>query len=289
MKDVIATYSIVAADPENDELGIAVQSKFLAVGNAVPWAKAGVGAVATQSWANTSFGPRGLELLEKGHTPQEALNILLEDDGKKEYRQVGIVDAKGNAASFTGKECFPWAGGVTGENYACQGNILVNEETVTQMAEVFEKSQGDLASRLLEALDAAQDAGGDSRGMQSAAILVVKPEGGYGGFNDRFIDLRVDDHPNPIKELMRIYDLHKLYFTKTDPDRIRKIEGDVEKKIAKALIQLDYFQGAYSGNWTEELQEALKTYYLTENFDDRIAEDGYIDGDVLDFMMNQVK
>ena len=242
MKDVIATYSIVAADPENDELGIAVQSKFLAVGNAVPWAKAGVGAVATQSWANTSFGPRGLELLEKGHTPQEALNILLEDDGKKEYRQVGIVDAKGNAASFTGKECFPWAGGVTGENYACQGNILVNEETVTQMAEVFEKSQGDLASRLLEALDAAQDAGGDSRGMQSAAILVVKPEGGYGGFNDRFIDLRVDDHPNPIKDLMRIYDLHKLYFTNTDPDRIRKIEGDVEKKIAKALIQLDYFR-----------------------------------------------
>jgi uncharacterized Ntn-hydrolase superfamily protein len=288
IKDVVATFSIVAADPETEELGIAVQSKFIAVGSVVPWAKAGLGAVATQSWANTSFGPKGLALLEKGYSPQEALDMMLAEDDEKEFRQVGIVDARGNAANFTGDECFPWAGGVTGENYTCQGNILVNEETVTRMAEVFEKSTGDLASRLLKALDAAQAAGGDSRGKQSAALLVVKPEGGYGGFNDRYIDLRVDDHPEPIKELIRLHGLYKLYFYKTKPENILKIEGERAEKIVRALNKLGYFEGEYSGNWTAKHQEALKKYYLTENFDERIADDGYIDGEVLDFMMNQV-
>ncbi len=288
-EDVIATFSIVAADPETEELGIAVQSKFIAVGAAVPWAKAGVGAVATQSWANTSFGPRGIELLEKGHSPQEALDLMLADDSDREYRQVGIVDAGGNAASFTGGECFPWCGGVIGKNYACQGNILVSEATVTRMAEVFEKTAGDLAYRLLQALDAAQSAGGDSRGKQSAALLVVKPKGGYGGFNDRYIDLRVDDHPDPIKELIRLYGLHVLYFTRTKPEKTVKIEGSRAESIVRALNKLNYFQGEYPGAWTEEHQAALKKYYLTENFDERIADDGYIDGDVLDFMMKQVE
>lgn len=288
IKDVVATFSIVAADPETGELGIAVQSKFIAVGAVVPWAKAGVGAVATQSWANTSFGPKGIGLLEKGYSPQEALDMMLAEDDGKEYRQVGMVDASGNAASFTGSECFQWAGGVTGKNFACQGNILVNKETVTRMGEVFKKSKGDLASRLLVALDAAQEAGGDSRGKQSAALLVVKPEGGYGGFNDRYIDLRVDDHPEPIKELIRLHGLYALYFYKTRPDNILKIEGDRAEKIVRALNKLGYFQGEYLGSWTVENQEALKKYYLTENFDERIAEDGYIDGEVLDFMMNQV-
>lgn len=288
LRDVVATFSIVACDPETEELGIAVQSKFIAVGSVVPWAKAGVGAVATQSWANTRLGPGGIALLEKGRSPEEALEMMLAEDEGRDLRQVGIVDAKGNAATFTGTECFSWAGGVTGKNYACQGNILVNEETVTQMAEVFEKSAGTLSSRLLKALDAAQEAGGDSRGKQSAALLVVKPKGGYGGYNDRYIDLRVDDHPDPIKELIRLHGLYMLYFSEMKPENILKIEGERAQKIVQALNKLEYFQGEYPGHWTAELQEALKKYYLTENFDDRIADDGHIDGEVLDFMMSQV-
>lgn len=289
LKDLVATFSIVAADPAAKELGIAVQSKFIAVGAVVPWAKAGVGAVATQSWANTSFGPRGIELLEKGRSPNEALEEMLSGDELKNLRQVGMVDAAGNAASFTGEECFAWAGGVTGKNYACQGNILVNRETVTRMAEVFEESAGDLASRMLTAIDAAQEAGGDSRGKQSAALLVVKPEGGYGGFNDRYIDLRVDDHPEPIKELLRLHGLYMLYFSRTRPENILAIEGERAEEIVRALKKLGYFQGEYPGSWSAQLQEALKKYYLTENFDERIADDGYIDSEVLGFMMNQVK
>ncbi len=289
LEEVVATFSIVAVDPEAEELGIAVQSKFIAVGSVVPWAKAGVGAVATQSWANTSFGPRGIELLERGYSPREALEMMLAEDEGKEYRQVGIINTAGDAATFTGDECFPWAGGVTGKNCACQGNILVNEETVTRMAEVFEKAEGDLASRLLKALDAGQEAGGDSRGKQSAALLVVKPEGGYGGFNDRLVDLRVDDHPEPIKELIRLYGLHTLYFSEMKPENILKIEGGRADKIISVLRTLGYFQGDYTGSWRAEHQVALKKYYLTENFDERIADDGYIDGEVLEFMMSQVE
>ena len=289
LRDVITTFSIVGVNPESEELGIAVQSKFLAVGSAVPWAKAGVGAVATQSWANTSFGPRGIELLEKGRSPREALDIMLAEDDGREYRQVGIVDAAGSSATFTGKECFSWCGGVTGNNYACQGNILVGAETVNRMAEVFEKTEGELAARLLKALDAGQEAGGDSRGKQSAALLVVKPKGGYGGFNDRSVDLRVDDHPEPIKELIRLYGLHTLYFSEMKPENILKIEGGRAEKIVGALRKLGYFQGDYSGSWGAEHQESLKRYYLTENFDERIADDGYIDGEVLGFMMSQVE
>lgn len=289
LKDIIVTFSIVGVDPEAEELGIAVQSKFLAVGSAVPWARAGAGAVATQSWANTSFGPRGIELLEQGRSPRDVLDMMLAEDEGKEYRQVGIVDAAGNSATFTGKECFPWCGGVAGKNFACQGNILVGEETVTRMAEVFQNTAGALAFRLLEALHAGQEAGGDSRGKQSAALLVVKPGGGYGGFNDRLVDLRVDDHPEPIEELIRLYGLHQLYFSEMKPENILKIEGARAEKIVGALKKLGYFQGEYPGGWKAEHQAALKKYYLTENFDERIADDGYIDGEVLDFMMHQVE
>lgn len=286
--DVVATYSIVAYDPEADELGVAVQSKFIAVGAVVPWAEAGVGAVATQSWCNTSFGPKGLALLKEGLSPQEAIDMLVAEDEGRDYRQVGIVDAKGRSASFTGKECFPWAGGITGPNFACQGNILVNENTITDMADTFQKTKGDLASRLLAALTGAQNAGGDSRGKQSASLLVVKPEGGYGGFNDRYIDLRVDDHPEPIEELIRLHELYKLYFYKTKPDDVLAIEGDVFAQIISSLKKLDYFNGT-AEKWTPELQQALHKYYLIENFDERIAEDGYIDREVLKFMVNQAK
>lgn len=211
-EQIIATFSIVGYDPETKEWGIAVQSKFVAVGAVCPWAKAGVGAIATQSYANTSFGPQGLKLLAEGNSSQEVMEILLASDPGREKRQVGIVDSKGNAATFTGTECHDWAGGVTGEHYAAQGNILVSEETVQALADTFVSSAGSLAERLLAALAAGQAAGGDSRGKQSAALLVVQEGAGYGGFNDVKIDLRVDDHQKPITELTRVYGIHQEVF-----------------------------------------------------------------------------
>jgi uncharacterized Ntn-hydrolase superfamily protein len=209
---VVATFSIVAYDPETQELGVAVQSKFIAVGSVVPWAKAGVGAIATQSYANTTYGPKGLELLAKGETPEAVLKKLTAEDKGAAERQVGIVNAKGEAATFTGHECNDWAGGIKGENYCCQGNILAGEDVVKNMAKSFQESKGDLGKRLIAALQAGQDAGGDSRGMQSAALLIVREGWGYGGYNDRYRDLRVDDHTEPIKELKRVYDLHRQIF-----------------------------------------------------------------------------
>ncbi|MCA9751159.1 MAG: DUF1028 domain-containing protein [Gemmatimonadetes bacterium] len=206
----VATFSIVGRDPATGEVGVAVQSKFFAVGAVVPWAKAGVGAIATQAFANTTFGPRGLELLAAGHTAQETLDRLLSDDPGREQRQVGIVDAEGGVASFTGTECNAWAGHVSGPDFTAQGNILVGEETVQAMGRAFRETEGMLVERLMAALEAGQAAGGDSRGMQSAAILVEKTGAGYGGFNDRYCDLRVDDHEDPIRELRRIVDLWRV-------------------------------------------------------------------------------
>ena len=209
---VVATFSIVAFDPETRELGVAVQSKFIAVGSVVPWAKAGVGAVATQSYANTTYGPKALELLAKGETPEAAMSTITGDDRRAAVRQVGIVSAKGESATFTGEKCNAWAGGVKGENFCCQGNILAGEDVVKNMAKSFQESKGDLGDRLIAALQAGQDAGGDTRGMQSAALLIVREGWGYGGFNDRYRDLRVDDHVEPIQELKRVYDLHRQIF-----------------------------------------------------------------------------
>lgn len=281
---LVATFSIVGYDPEAQEWGVAVQSKFLGVGALVPWAKAGVGAIATQSWCNTSYGPEGLKLLEEGLSAEEVLNRLLENDEQRETRQVGIVDFQGRSASFTGKECFNWAGGITEKNFACQGNILVNPETVQAMAETFKTAKGDLAKRLVEALDAAQSAGGDSRGKQSAALLVVKGKGGYGGFNDKYIDLRVDDHPEPIKELKRLLELYKLYFYKTKPGNLVKINGDLTLEIKKMLTNTGYFSGNLDNKIDEDFKEGLKKFYLTENFDERYREDEFIDIEVLEFL-----
>jgi uncharacterized Ntn-hydrolase superfamily protein len=208
----VATFSIAAFDPETKELGVAVQSKFIAVGAVVPWARAGVGAVATQAFANTTFGPRGLELLEKGVPPDEALVRLLEADRGRERRQVGLVNARGESATFTGSQCNAWAGGIAGENYCVQGNILAGEEVVKAMEKGFRQAGGDLGDRLIAALQAGQDAGGDARGKQSAALLVVREGWGYAGLNDRYRDVRVDDHVEPIVELKRVYELHRRIF-----------------------------------------------------------------------------
>jgi len=198
------TFSIVACDPETQEHGVAVASKFLAVGSVVPWAKAEVGAVATQSYANTTFGPSGLELLGKGKSAEETMKALIEGDDGRDNRQVGIVDKAGKGETYTGKKCQAWAGGKTGKNYACQGNLLAGEAVVADMAKAFEDSTGPLAWRMIAAMEAGEKAGGDKRGKQSAAILIAKPKGGYAKLNDRFVDFRVDDHEKPLEELARI-------------------------------------------------------------------------------------
>ncbi|PLR91915.1 DUF1028 domain-containing protein [Bacillus sp. T33-2] len=280
------TFSIVGYDPKEKEWGIAVQSKFLGVGAVVPFAKAGVGAVATQSYANTAYGPQALELFAQGKSAAEVLEIITKDDPDKEMRQVGLIDASGNAASFTGTYCYDWAGGVTGENFAAQGNILIDENTVQAMARTFTETEGTLAQRLLAALDAGQQAGGDSRGQQSAALLVVKEKGGYGGYNDRLIDLRVDDHHEPIKELIRLHGLQQLYFAPSKPEKVVAVEGDVKDELAANLLRLGYLRQEQTG--TEEILKAFTTYIHTENFEEREQEQGKIDLEVLEFMKKQL-
>jgi uncharacterized Ntn-hydrolase superfamily protein len=278
------TFSIVARDLQAGELGIAVESKFLAVGAVVPWAKAGVGAIATQSWANTSYGPHGLELLASGLSAVETLTQLTSEDEARASRQVGIIGINGEPATYSGDECFPWAGGHVGEHYTCQGNILVSEETVLTMARVFEKATGHLCDRLVEALTAGQAAGGDSRGQQSAALLVVRAGGGYGGFNDRFIDLRVDDHPHPIDELRRLLQLHKLYFFPPDPQDILEIDHALAREVQELLTISGDYRGNISGSYDEVTRAALRTFTGRENLEERWFEDARIDRVVLEFM-----
>jgi len=211
---IVATFSIVACDLEKRQWGVATQSRVLAVGSIVPFAKADVGAIATQAWANTSFGPRGLKMLNNGVNAQETLDSLIESDPGREHRQVAIVDHHGRVAHFTGKECQVWAGAEAGDHFCCLGNILTGEKVVAEMATAFRDSQGQLADRMIAALAAGQAAGGDRRGRQSAGMLIVQDQAGYSRFDDRFVDLRVDDHPRPIEELGRLLDL-KLARTKT--------------------------------------------------------------------------
>ena len=282
---MVATFSIVAFDPETNSLGVAVQSKFLAVGSVVPWARAGVGAVATQAMANYNYGPRGLGLMAGSMTAEQTLEALVSADEDREHRQIGVVDGRGGAATFTGSECFEWAGGVTGEYYAAQGNILVGDETVEAMARTYTETQGDLATRLLSALDAGQAAGGDSRGKQSAALLVVREGGGYGGDNDRVVDLRVDDHPDPIRELVRIRDLHTLYFGETKPEDVVGIDGDVRREVADVLRRRGYVQKQDIED--DDLFDALSAYIRTENFEEREQRRGYLDRAVLEYMKGQ--
>jgi len=281
---VVATFSIVARDPENGDLGVAVQSKFLAVGAVVPWAQAGVGAVATQAWANTTYGPEGLRRMAEGLSAQDALEKLVEADEERARRQAGLVDAHGNAAAYTGEGCFEWAGHIVGEGFTCQGNILVSQDTVQAMARMFEESRGELADRLLAALEAGQKAGGDSRGRQSAALLVVREQGGYGGFNDRYLDLRVDDHSTPIQELKRLVQLHKLYFFKSKPEHLLPLDEEVAREVQEILSELGYYGGEINGLYNETTRQALFDFSGIENLEERWQEGAYIDRVVLEFM-----
>jgi len=280
----VSTFSIVARDPANGDLGVAVQSKFPNVRVAVPYAKAGVGAVATQSFSNSDFGTKGLALLELGATPQEALAIISRDDPDLQDRQVGIVDAKGRSATFTGKKCFDWAGGRTGADYAIQGNILVSEETVAAMEKAFLGTGGALADRLLAAIKAGAEAGGDRRGRQSAALVVVRPGASYDAKSDQYIDVSVYDAKDPIAEIFRLYELQKIHFERSDPKDVIPIAGADAVYLQKLLAKKGFHKGRTDGVWDEASTKALADYMGWENYDTRIRRDGKIDRKILELI-----
>ena len=263
----ISTYSIVACDLDRGEWGVAVQSKFLAVGSVVPWAEPEVGAVATQAYANPRYGPDGLALLRQGLSAEDVVKRLTEADDGRDQRQLGVVDAAGRGATFTGSECNEWAGGRTGAGYAAQGNILVSGDTVDALAETFEATEGLLAERLLASLTAAQAAGGDSRGQQSASLLVVRRDGGYAGLSDVVLDLRVDDHETPIEELRRLHGLHDQLFGQTPRDRWLTVDGELRAEIDERLATLGY--------------ERLEDWAGVANLEERVDGDAEIDPVVL--------
>jgi uncharacterized Ntn-hydrolase superfamily protein len=240
MAEPVSTFSLVGCDLERAEWGVAVASKFLAVGSVVPWAEPEVGAVATQSYANPRYGPDGLALMRQGLAAEEVVRRLTEADDDRDQRQLGVVDAKGGAATFSGTGCHDWAGGRTGDGYAAQGNILVSGETVEALAETFEATAGSLAERLLASLAAGQAAGGDSRGQQSAALLVVRRDGGYAGLSDVVVDLRVDDHETPIDELRRLHGLHDALFGQTPRARWVTVDEELRAEIQECLRALGY-------------------------------------------------
>lgn len=279
-----STFSIVAFDPKTKELGIAVASKFLSVGAVVPWAQAGVGAIATQAWANTSYGTRGLRMLKQGLTPKQVGAKLVATDQNASQRQFGIVDARGRAFTYTGQDCFDWAGGVIGKNFAAQGNILAGAGVIDALANTFEKTGGALAERLVAALAAGQAAGGDRRGQESAALLVVREKGGYGGLNDRYIDLRVDDHLLPIDELKRLLDLHQLYLGKTNPADILPIDANIARELQTMMQRRGYYAGAIDGVWNAATQKAFREFAGVENLEDRLLDGAQLDGVVLKFL-----
>jgi uncharacterized Ntn-hydrolase superfamily protein len=238
---IVATYSIAACDLDASQWGVAVQSKFLAVGSVVSWAEPRVGAIATQAYANPRYGPEGLALMREAATAEETVEQLVAADDGRDERQLGIVDRSGNSASWTGPRCNEWAGHRNGFCYAAQGNILVGPETVDALAETFAATEGQsLARRLLDCLAAAQAAGGDRRGQQSAALLVVEPEGGYARLSDTLVDLRVDDHERPIDELGRLYELHDQLFGVTPREDWLPLEGALGAEVAERLGRLDY-------------------------------------------------
>jgi uncharacterized Ntn-hydrolase superfamily protein len=259
---IVATYSIVACDLEAGQWGVATQSKFLAVGSVVPWAAPGAGALATQAYANPRYGPDGLKLLAEGLSAPDVVENLTSADEGRDHRQLGVVDATGLSATYTGAECMEWAGGLAGPGFAAQGNILVGEETVAALATTFTATDGrPLAERLLECLAAAQAAGGDRRGQQSAALLVVERDGGYAGLSDTLVDLRVDDHAQPVAELARLHGIHDLLFGKTPREHWVDVGDELRAELQERLARLGY---------DGELERAFGEWSGTENLEERV-------------------
>jgi uncharacterized Ntn-hydrolase superfamily protein len=271
------TFSIVAREAESSQLGVAVASKFLAVGAVVPWLEAGVGAIATQALANTRYGPDGLTQLRAGATADQALASVLAADEGRDDRQAGFVDVKGGAATHTGDRCMDWAGGRTGNGYAAQGNILTGPDVVDAMVRAYEAANGALAERLLAALAAGDAAGGDRRGRQSAAIVVVAAGGGYGGNDDRMVDLRVDDHADPVPELRRLYDIHSLLTGTTPEEEKLPLEGALADEVRELLRRAGY----PSAPGEAGLGEALRAFTGVENLEARWWHERRLDPVVL--------
>jgi len=277
--DVVATYSIVACDLDASQWGVAVQSKFLAVGSVVPWAEPRVGAIATQSYANPRYGPDGLALLREGRSAKEVVELLTAADDGRAERQVGVVDAQGCAATFTGEACHDWAGGRTGNGYAAQGNILLSQETVDALAVTFEQNGHlSLAERLVECLAAAQAAGGDRRGQQSASLLIVEKDAGYANLSDVVVDLRIDDHELPIVELRRLYGLHSEIFGITPPEDWLTVDEALAAELRDRLGKLGY---------DGELDRAFNDWAGTENLEERVDGVERIDPVVLGALRKQ--
>ena len=276
---LVATYSIAACDLDARQWGVAVQSKFLAAGSIVPWAEAEIGAVATQAYANPRYGPDGLALLREGHGADEVVRHLVAADDGRDHRQVGVVDARGGSATYTGSACFDWAGGRNGPCYAAQGNILVSEATVDALAETFEATAATpLAGRLIDCLAAAQAAGGDRRGQQSAGLLVVEADGGYGGMWDVVVDLRVDDHPAPVDELRRVQGIHQLLFGKTPREEWLELDDELRAEVTERLARAG-FPGP--------LDDALFRWAGNENLEERVDGAERLDPVVLDELRRQ--
>lgn len=274
MAEIVATYSIAACDLEAGQWGVATQSKFLAVGSVVPWAEPHVGAVATQAYANPRYGPEGLALLREGLSAEEVVARLTGADDGRDHRQLGVVDGHGGSATYTGSECMDWAGGRAGQGYAAQGNILVSEATVDALATTFEATAGKpLAERLIECLAAAQAAGGDRRGQQSAALLVVQRDGGYAALSDVLVDLRADDHERPVDELARLYGIHQALFGKTPPDRWLDVDDELAAELRERLAAVGY---------DGELADAFVAWAGTENLEERVDGVERIDPVVLE-------
>jgi uncharacterized Ntn-hydrolase superfamily protein len=294
-----STFSIVGIDPATGDVGVAVQSKFPNVRPIVPWAEAGVGAIATQSFINVAYGPKGLSLLRNGASAEEALRILIQNDSNRDVRQVGIIDAKGNSASWTGRECFDWAGGITGttsggkgvvitgKGFAAQGNTLVGKETVEALATTFQQTSGSLGDRLVAAIVAGGKAGGDRRGEESAALLVKRKGAGYDGTTDDLIDISIYDHARPLQELERLYKLHKLYYFRTDAKNLIKIDQAICRELQAILGNKPYkgflfYDGPVNGVFDAKTKKALQDFMGWENYDIRVRDDDQIDREVLD-------
>ncbi|MGB5910751.1 MAG: DUF1028 domain-containing protein [Promethearchaeia archaeon] len=284
------TFSIVAYEPINKEWGVAVQSKFVAVGAIVPFAKANVGGIATQAYANTSYGPEGLALLEKGLTAEDTIKELIKDDDMREQRQIGIVDSYGNTAAFTGTKCFDWAGHLIGKNFSCQGNILASEDVVNAMAEAFKNNKNDLVEKLFAALEAGQEKGGDRRGRESAAILIVREKGAYDGGTDRYIDIRVDEHPRPIKELRKVFEVYDMcILLRDDPKDIIKLESEVMKNVKERLKIDGFYKGEINDLYDKETRDALRDWLGTNNFEVKERKDEYMWGSVYRYILDLKK
>jgi len=271
------TFSIVAFERETATWGVAVQSRFISVGSVVPYAEAGAGAIATQALCNVAYGPDGLALLRKGLSAPDVVRRLTEADSGRDERQLGIVDAQGGSASFTGTKCMEWAGHETGDGFACQGNILFGPGVVRAMARTYESAGGDILDRLLAALAAGQREGGDRRGMQAAALYVVRKGGGYMGGNDRWVDLRVDEHPSPIEELKRIFQIYDMTnLSREDPATLLVIEGDVARGLQHDLSVLGYYTGRLTGAWDATTQAAFTRFLGEHNFENKERTDGKV-------------